>query len=322
MNHSELILKTYREITFKLEKPYYILEGIPANNGNDQILYSSPTLKEMIGLTQYELSSNPKLFFDSIHPDFIVAYLESNKRLLKGSEKEKRAYLVKNKETGEFISVVELASSRLNKERNCYEIYCSLRSMNDTIDINSLENRTKISDTTHHFVNSMSAHFKLSACRLYGFNEATKELTIFADVQVKKPNQILESATRIKTRSIVPHYSKDNLLFKYLLDGKYKIIEDRAEIMEILKAHADNSIIKKLASTAIRLFQLKSFAIFPICCPDGKIVGLVTFGSGQIYSDEQKKEIYDFVTTNTSVFTCLLDAACSEALVRSEAAAF
>lgn len=330
MNQSELILSTYRAITSHLGKPYYIMEGIPANDGSNQILYSSPNIKEIVGLTQFDLSHDSSQFYDSIHPDFIGGYLESNKRLLKTSYSEKRVYLIKNKETGQFVPVEELASSRLNAEKNRYEIYCSLRSVNGNfeaedetdiemisrafIKINHLdtESKAKIFETTQEFVDSMSKHFKMNACRFYGFNESKKELFILADSQNKRSKQLMESSTRVKTRAIVPSYSENNYLYELFLQRKNIVLTSKDEIINILKSHTDNAIIKSVASTAAKIYRLKSFGILPIACADNKLVGLVTFGSSHVYNPTELKEIYDFATTNTFVFTCLLENYCAE----------
>jgi hypothetical protein len=330
MNQSELILKTYREITSKLQKSYYVLEGITTNNGRNNMLYSSPGLKDVIGLSQFDLSSDPQQFFDSIHPDYIKDYLESNQRLLRSSQKEKRIYLVKNKSTGSFIPVEEMASSRLNNDRNCYEIYCSLRSINDHIDKSSVLTPEEVSkvfsshlsltrnasdelyEITHHFADTLMTSFKMNACRFYGFNFKKNELFIFGDVQNKKSKQLLESTTRVRTRNVVPKYSTKSTLFQYFLKGEYAILESKDDIVNVLRDHTDSSIIKKLAGTAVKMYNLKSFGILPICCPDGKLVGLVTFGSPHLYTEDQKKAIYDFTTTTASIFTCMLGEVCNE----------
>jgi hypothetical protein len=330
MNQSELILKTYREITTKLQKSYYVLEGIPSNNGRNNMLYSSPGLKDVIGLTQFDLSSDPQQFFDSIHPDYINEYLESNQRLLRSSQREKRIYLVKNKATGHFIPVEEMASSRLNKDRNCYEIYCSLHSINNHIDQQSLMDPQEVSKTfsthvefnenardeiyaiAHHFAETLLSSFKMNACRFYGYNSKTKELFIFGDVQNKKSKQLLESTTRVRTRNVVPKYSVKSSLFQHLLKREYTILESKDEIVNVLRDHTDSSIIKKLAGTAVKMYNIKSFGVLPISCPDGRLVGLVTFGSPNLYSDEQKKAIYDFTTTTANIFTCTLGEICAE----------
>lgn len=330
MNNSDMILKTYRDITSELEKPYYVMEGITTNEGKNNILYSSPNLKILTGLSQFELASDSNLFFDSIHPDYINSYIESNKKLLNGAEKDKRIYLIKNKETGDFIPVEELASSRLNKERNCYEIYCSIRSINTAIDLQDStdidvikgafskishitpENRNKIFEITNHFVENMAAHYKMNGCRFYGFNAEKKELFIFADTQNKRSQQVFESTTRIKTKSVIPVYSEENYFYELLLNGKYDVLENKESIINILKAHTESGLIKKLASAALRLYKIKSFGMMPICCPDGQIVGLVTFAAPQHYSEEEKKSIYDYTTTNSFVFTCLLSEICHE----------
>lgn len=330
MNQSELILKTYREITTKLQKSYYVLEGIPSNNGRNNMLYSSPGLRDVLGLSQFDLSSDPQKFFESIHPDYINSYLESNQRLLRSSQKEKRIYLVKNKETGNFIPVEEMASSRLNKDRNCYEIYCSLRSITDNIEQNTnltpeavsmafsshiemdMDNVGQIQEITQHFAETLSASFKMNACRFYGYNFKKNELTIFADVQNKKSKQLLESTTRIRTRNVVPKFGNKSLFFQYFLRREYTILEEKGEIINVLRDHTDSSIIKKLAGTAVKMYNIKSFGILPICCPDGRLVGLVTFGSPHFYTEEQKKGIYDFTTTTANIFTCMLGEICNE----------
>ena len=330
MNQSELILSTYRAITSHLGKPYYIMEGIPANDGSNQILFSSPNIKEIVGLTQFDLSHDSSQFYDSIHPDFIGAYFESNRRLLKTSESEKRIYLIKNKETGQFVPVEELASTRLNLEKNRYEIYCSLRSVTGSfeaedetdiemiskafIKINHLdpESKAKIFEPTQEFIDSMSKHFKMNACRFYGFNESKKELFILADSQTKRYKQLIESSTRLKTRSIVPNYSKDNYLYELFFQRKNIVLTEKDDIINVLKSHTDNSLIKCVAFAAVRIYRLKSFGILPIICADNKLVGLVTFGSSQLYNQAELKEIYDFTTTNTFVFTCLLENYCAE----------
>jgi hypothetical protein len=330
MNQSDLILKTYREITTTLQKPYYVLEALPSHNGRNSMLYSSPGLKDVFGLTQFDLSSDPQKFFDSIHPDYINDYLESNQRLLKGVEKEKRIYLVKNKETGNFIPVEEMASSRLNRDRNCYEIYCSLRSLtqhiNDSLMLSPEEvskafssyisidekGRDQIYEITQHFVETLSANFKMSACRFYGFNSTKNELTIFGDVQNKKSKQLLESTTRVRTRNVVPKFSNKSLLFHHLLKKEYVILESKEDVVNILRDHTDSTIIKKLASTAIKMYNIKSFGILPVCCPYGKIVGLVTFGAPHQYTDEEKKGIFDFTTITANIFTCMLGELCNQ----------
>ncbi len=330
MSQSDLILKTYREITTKLEKPYYVLEGIPANAGNNHILYSSPSLKEVIGLTQYELSSDPNLFFNSIHPKYIDDYLESNRRLLDGKEKDRRIYLIKNKDTNEFVPIEELATSRLNKERNCYEIYCSLQCINEAMEVKdeadlemisrafsklqhlTPEKRNSIFETTHHFVDSMAQNFNLNACRFYGYSEDKKELSIFADNQNRRAKQIMEATTRVKTRTIVPSYSEESLFFRLLSEKEYQVFTEKPDIIDILKAHTDNGIIKKFAGTALRIYNIKSFGFLPICSAAGHIVGLVTFAASQPYTEEQKKEIYDFAATNSFVFTTLLSEICND----------
>jgi hypothetical protein len=328
MNPSELILKTYRDITNKLDKPYYVLKCIPAERDNDQILYSSASLKDIVGLTQLEMSRDSSLFFNSIHPDFIGNYFESNKKLLQGKAKDKRTYLVKNKETGKYMQVEELATSRINKDLNCYEIYCSLKSIHEYIDENTLEpdtkkttqsvesnkhtgSHTQVFECANYFVESMAQHFKLTACRYYGFDEEKKELFIFADTQNKNSQQTLESSARIKTKSIVPKYSPDSLLFNLLLNKTYTVLEEKADILEILKNHTENILVKKFAGAALRIYQIKSFGVLPIACPDGKILGLVTFGSANRFTEEEKKEIYDFTTTNSFVFCSLLNEFCT-----------
>ncbi len=327
-NQSEIILKTYREITTLLNKPYYILEGIPSNKGRNNMLYSSPDLKDVTGLTQLDLASNSQSFFDSIHPDYIEDYYKSNHRLLSERTREKRVYLVRNKETGNFIPVEEVASSRLNTDRNCYEIYCSLSSINKSIDENehlspeevsrifssnepvTVDLRNRIYEIAQYFVENFTKNFKVNACRFYAYDALKNELTILGDNQNKKSKQALESISRIRTRNIVPKYSIDSFLFKQFFKKEYIIIEDKEPIVQILKDHTDSTILKKLAGPATKIYNINSFGILPMCCPDGKIVGLVTFGSPLLYSDEQKKAIFDFTNTTAGVFTCTLEDAC------------
>jgi hypothetical protein len=330
MNQSELILKTYREITSRLQRPYYVLEGIPSNNGRNNMLYSSPGLKDVFGLSQFDLSSDPQQFFDSIHADYVKDYLESNQRLLRGSHREKRIYLVKNKETGNFIPVEEVASSRLNRDRNCYEIYCSLRSINNHIDQNSSLSREEVSkvfsknleltsigkesihEIAQHFVETLASSFKMNACRFYGFNADTNELTILGDVQNKKAKQLLESTTRVRTRNVVPKYSAKSTFFHHILKKEYTILESKEDVVNVLRDHTDSTIIKKLAGTAIKMYNIKSFGVLPICCHKERLVGLVTFGSPQLYTEDQKKGIYDFTTTTANIFTSMLGDLCKE----------
>jgi hypothetical protein len=332
MNPSELILKTYRDITNKLDKPYYVLKCIPAERDHDQIVHSSSNLKDVFGLTQLELSRDSNLFFNSIHPDFIENYFESNQKLLQGISKDKRTYLIKNKETGNYIRIEELATSRINKDLNCFEIYCSLKSIHEIIDDNSIEvdseknittlevNENKdaetyaqVFDCANYFVESMSRHFKLTACRYYGFNEPNMELYIFADTQNKISQQTMELSASIKTKAIVPKYNPDSLIFKLLQEKSYTVLDEKADILEVLKNHTENSILKKFAGAALRIYNLKSFGVLPVVCPDGKILGLVTFGSSNKLTDEEKKEIYDFTTTNSLVFCNLLNEYCTSA---------
>lgn len=330
MNQSEVILKTYREITTLLQKPYYVLEAIPANKGRNNMLYSSPALKEIIGLSQFDLASDPQRFLESIHPDNIDDYLKSNQRLLAETKKEKRIYLVKNKETGNFVPVEEIASSRLNKDRNCYEIYCCLRSINKNIDGREIQGTpdvhkiysteyplnheltSRVHEISQFFVETFTQNFKVNACRFYGFNAEKNELTIFCDNQNKKSKQTLESISRIRTKNVVPRFTDDSLFFKLLMKKEYTIVEDKEDIVQILRDHTDNMILKKLAGPATKIYNINSFGILPLCCTDGKIIGLVTFGSPQIYNEDDKKAIFDFTNTTASVFMGVLSSACKQ----------
>jgi len=328
MNQSDVILKTYREITTLLQKPYYVLEAIPANKGRNNMLYSSPALKDVTGLTQFDLASNPQRFLDSIHPEYIDDYLKSNQRLVAETKNERRIYLVKNKDTGNFIPVEEIASSRLNTDRNCYEIYCCLRSINEDIsDVQPLSTediakifstklkvdtvlKTQIYEIAQYFVETFTQNFKVNACRFYGFNHLKNELTILGDNQNKKSKQTLESISRIRTKNIVPKYSEDSLFFQELFKKEYTIIEDKEDIVQILRDHTDSIILKKLAGPATKIYNINSFGILPLCCSDGKIAGLVTFGSPQTYDEDTQKSIFDFTNTTASIFTGLLEGAC------------
>ncbi len=324
MTNSELILRTYREIVTKLDQPYYVLEGLSNHVGNNQILHSSPSIRNIVGLSQIELARNSKLFFDSIHPDHLQEYTASNQRLLEGTAMDRRTYLIKNQETGEFIPVEELATSRLNVEKNCFEIYCTVRKATAHLDAEESvqfkkfasalgnysnanhEIEKRLFESTRYFVDTMGQHFKMNAVRFYGFNEKSKELFILADIQNKKYQGRFEVVTGVKTKGVVPQYSEDSFFFNKLLENRYQVFDDKKDIIEMLKSHTENPLLKKMAPTATKVYRLKSFGLLPISCPMGRIVGLITFGSPKSYSEEGKKAIYEFTTTNTFIFTPLL----------------
>src|SRR5687768_8081233 len=98
MSQSTLILKTYREISSQLDMAYYVLGGVSDEIRENQILHSSPNIKNIVGLSQFDLARDVKLFYDSIHPGYLEEYFETNKQLQCSGGKAKRSYLLKNQQ--------------------------------------------------------------------------------------------------------------------------------------------------------------------------------------------------------------------------------
>ena len=200
MSQSTLILKTYREISSQLDHAYYVLGGVNGEIRENQILHSSPNIKNIVGLSQFDLARDSKLFYDSIHPGYLEEYFETNKQLQSSGGKIKRSYLLKNQQTGEFSKVEELASSRLNKEKNCYEIYCSLVEVTENYEasakVNELTTSTyapeelkdkeefkKLTVSVSYLLETLHMNYKMHACRYYAFNDVTNQLFLLADIQ-------------------------------------------------------------------------------------------------------------------------------------------
>jgi hypothetical protein len=323
MNHSELILKTYREISSQLDQPYYVLGGVSGEISENQILYSSPSIKNIVGLSQFDLARDSKLFYDSIHPSFLKEYFEQNKQMQFSGGKIKRSYLLKNQQTGEFSKIEELATSRLNKERNCYEIYCSLidviENYEKSEDINKLTRSTyepeelkgdegfkKIIGSVSYLLEAFHANYKIHACRYYAFNDVTGKLLMLADIQNKSYQNQFETSTEVNLKTIIPVHTSANYFFEILLRKQPFITDKATEIVRILKAHTEKIILKQFARVAVRIYKLKSFGIIPITCPDGRIIGAVSFGSSKKYTEEEQKGMNEFIITNSLAFCCQL----------------
>lgn len=320
MTQSEAILNTYKEIVSYLDQPYYVLEGLSNSIRDNQILHSSPTIKQITGLSQFDLARNSRLFFDSIHPDYIDDYIESNKRLIAGIHIDSRQYLIKHQITGEYIPVQELATSRLNSDKNYFEIYCSVK----RTDINSYptselskfiskeasesargpENHfQQLMHAANYLVDQMAHHFKMNAVRFYGYDSGSKTLYNIADSQNKRYQHRLETLTGAKVKGLVPLFSEDSLFYQYLLSRNCSIIDNQKDIIEIVKCHSDSAILKKMAPAAVKIYRVKSFGILPVICPKGDIVGAITFGAPKHYDDQTKRHIIDYATTNSFVLT-------------------
>lgn len=323
MNHSELILKTYREISSQLDQAYYVLGGVNGEISENQILYSSPNIKNIVGLSQFDLARDAKLFYDSIHPGYLEEYFETNKQLQFSGGKVKRSYLLKNQNTGEFSKIEELASSRLNKEKNCYEIYCSLIAVTENYEaaekINELTTSTyepeelrdsedfkKLVGSVSYLLETLQTSYKMHACRYYAFNDSTGKLLMLADIQNKNYQKQFEATSNVNLKTIIPVHTGSNYFFEVLLKKQPYITDKNSEIVRILKAHTEKIILKQFAKVAVRIYKLKSFGIIPITCPDGRIIGVLSFGSSKVYSEDEQKAISDFVITNSVAFCCQL----------------
>lgn len=319
MNQSELILKTYKEISSQLDQPYYVLGGVTSEIRENQILYSSPNIKNIIGLSQFDLARDAKLFYDSIHPSYLEEYFEQNKQIQFTGGKLKRSYLLKNQQTGEFLKVEELATSRLNKEKNCYEIYCSLVDVTQRIEtsqtkdeltsstyepdgLKNNEEYKKLIGSVSYLMETFQANYKMHACRYYSFNERTNKLIMLADIQNKNYQKQFETAAEVNLKNVIPQYTPFNYFFEIIFGKQPFITDQNSEIVKILKAHTEKIILKQFARFAVSVYKIKSFGIIPITCPDGKIVGVLTFGSAKKYTEEEKKGINDFLLTNSFAF--------------------
>lgn len=316
MTNSEVILSTYKEIVNCLDQPYYILEGLSGSSGDNQIIHSSPSIKQLTGFSQFDLARNSKIFFDSIHPDYIQSYIESNKRLIDGAQFDSRKYLIKHQITGEYVPVEELATSRLNTDKNYFEIYCTVKKPEQAIiqcsDGNAVapneqqESFKKLIEGANYFVNRMSQHFKMSAVRLYSYDHNTNILQNIADSQNKRYQNRLESLTGAKINSLVPAYNNESLFYQLMNTQKGHILDDQKSIIEIIKCHTDSTILKKMATAAVKIYRVKSFGLLPIICPNGNTVGVVTFGAPKHYSDKGKQIIFEYCNTNSFILTPLL----------------
>jgi len=323
MNQSELILKTYREIASQLDQPYYVLGGVGGEVSENQILHSSPNIKNIVGLSQFDLARDSKLFYDSIHPAHLVEYFAQNKQMQFTGGKVKRSYLLKNQQTGEFSKIEELASSRLNKEKNCYEIYCSLvevvENYESTEKLNELTSSTytpeelggkedfkKVIGPISHLLETLQMNYKMHACRYYAFNDQTNKLNLLADIQNKSYQNQIESTADVNLKTVIPLDTGKNYFFDIFLKKQPYITDKYSEIIRILKAHTEKIILKQFARVAVGIYKLKSFGIIPIMYPDGRIIGALTFGSSKKYTEEEQKGITDFVITNSFAFCCHL----------------
>jgi len=173
--------------------------------------------------------------------------------------------------------------SRITDELN------HLRKINRAIlDGQSLEEISEL------FMNAVVPVFDIFSCRIYMYNENKLRLMVLAEHYKKGLKEMLENKLGIKMENVVPDAHPGTLFYDYIQSEKPQITTNKKEILRIIRAHTNSTVLKGLASFAKKLIKVKSFGTIPLRV-NGRNIGLVTFVSTRILSEAEKETINTYM---------------------------
>ena len=156
-------------------------------------------------------------------------------------------------------------------------------------------NGTSITDMSTLLLETIDDITDVTSSRVYTYDPVLNKLELTAQHVENGFVESINKKTGLEFSGVIPTLQKGSLLKNILDENKGVISNNHEEIIELIKDHTDNVILKTLARWVVTLMDIETFAVLPIFSNQYGVLGLMTLTASTVLSDKQKATITRFV---------------------------
>jgi PAS domain S-box-containing protein len=97
----------------------------------NQLIFISPQVEKLYGVSQEEFMNNSQMWRDLIHPDDLDVVIVQTNKLYSTKKAVTRTYRIKNKKTGKYLWIEDYSNPVLNEVGELIEVYGSAKDINE-----------------------------------------------------------------------------------------------------------------------------------------------------------------------------------------------
>ena len=211
-------------------------------------------------------------------------------------------------EGGEMFVICSIrdVSKRKKTERELEKSYLELKLI-DQITQKSLEN-VPYQNLSWEILNAHGKLKSTSWSRFYLYNNSLHKLELVSEWFKKGILKQIEKKVGVKTNTIIPKINSKTTFSAVLKKKEVIVLRDKQSIINVIKEHTDNKLLKNLASWGQTFLNIRTFLIIPYIHNEG-IFGLMTLSFEKELNDQEINQIKRF---NNRVKSTLIKAKIEE----------
>lgn len=172
--------------------------------------------------------------------------------------------------------------------------------MIESINQLSLNNASQL-EICSYVLSAYNSFIKIKGGRFYIYNEEQDILNLIAEERKDDKFFQLEKILGIKLNKVLPAIQKDGYFYRAINKKEIIHISDKNEIINVIKEHVENPLLKQLAGWSQIFLELSSFVMIPLVFNE-KIFALITFSSNEKVNENDLEKIKGF---NTQIISAL-----------------
>lgn len=153
-----------------------------------------------------------------------------------------------------------------------------------------------------YVLSAYDSFLKIIGGRFYIYNEEQNALNLIAEERSDDKFYQLEKLLGFGLTGVLPRVSKDSFFYKVIHDKEIIHLSDPEEIVQVIKEHVDNPLLKKFAGWSKGFLDIRSFVMIPLVFNE-KLFALITFSSKNAINEKELSKIKSF---NTQIISALV----------------
>lgn len=304
-----LIIKSFQSLVAKLAQVFYVVV-LPGGVEQEPVLsYANTQVKNILGVSQYELFKEPDLLFNAVHPDDKDMYHQTTKELLSGPGNMVRSYKLKNHISGEYEPIEEFLQSYFSPEHNSYKLYCCVK-QGPGLDI-TISSDEKLQGLGKAYMETINEMVPIKTARLYICDPKTHELTLAYQHLTKESLKRLERLIGTDPKKLVPSYKTDNVYHKLISTKEPYFTNSRRDVKDIIKDHTSDSYLRTLAMPVTLLLNISAFGQLPVISKENEVIASIGLARESAFNDNERKTLSEFVKISSPLIECCIADALS-----------
>jgi PAS domain S-box-containing protein len=238
---------------------FYVFKMQDPGLVDNPLIYISDKVIDFYGVTAQDFKTNHNLWFESIHPDDVALVAQKTDELFQSKKTNTREYRIKNWKTNEYIWVSDFLQPVLNKEGNMYEVFGSLKNIQQLKE-KEFQLETTLSDLLDRYNELMQFNYIVShnlrsplsniigTVNLYemeGITEREKSTIIdFIKTSSNKMDDVLKDLNTILATRSAAASTKEPVILSKLFNGISNTLEKQLFDAEMsIKLELDQSVV-------------------------------------------------------------------------------